>query len=147
MSDEVPQLELLTDASEHWYRQAQPDAVVDRGQVNFLAFRLTPRDAGKLSGARCRKQTAQGAYDEHVARGRRSKGTWALTVGEIADTGAAHGITLACYDDSAVPADPPPSTGHTYIDATAVDKAVYDLVRVAFAKRANDRGCVYAPPE
>lgn len=134
------EIELDEDDSELWYRQAYPDVVNDRDQVSIGAFRLRSEDQERLSGARSAKQSAQGAYLEHVARGLASAGTWAVSAGEVRATG------VRCVDDSEVPGDCPKPTGHAYVDFRDIPEFRYKEIRLVFVAKANHRGAQYCPP-
>lgn len=135
------EIELNVDDDELWYRQAYPDVVSDRDQVSIGAFRLRSEDQSRLSGARSAKQSAEGAYLEHVGRGLASAGTWAVSVGEVRASG------VRCVDDSAVSGDCPQPQGHTYVDFRDTPSFRYREIRLLFVDKANRRGAQYRPPE
>lgn len=84
----------------------------EKDQPANVMFRWEERDAGKLSGARETKSTAERAYKHRTEIEKRSSaGTWgvpASVAGEIASQ---------FIDDSAnLPAPPDSPPGHTYLD-------------------------------
>lgn len=144
MSARQPELEdceqLLTDPEELYLRQVS-EKRVDRGEVMPQAFETASNDAGKLSGARSSKQSAEGAWREReTTRPGASAGTWAISVGEVAAAGS------RIVDDSDCP--PPPDlaewpTGHSYLDFRGLDKDQRKQLRIAMAEAATDRGCAF----
>lgn len=102
----------LDQIDEFYWRQCHP-TYLDGGVPSVQMFCESTGDNGKLSGARSEKASAQLAYEERLARGGQSAGTWGVTVSEIVTAG-----TRAVDDsvgDDALP------TGHTYIDYRHLD--------------------------
>ncbi len=73
---------LLVEPDELLYRQVHP-GFVDDGIPSAQAFAPTKKDEGKLSIARGKLTTAEGAYTHHTsALHLKSAGSWGLTVAE-----------------------------------------------------------------
>ena len=130
---------LLDNGDELWFRQAKRHWV-DEGRVDIHIFRTGSIDQGKLSGVRALTLSPEDAYKEHEkTKPGDSVGTWAVSVGE------AKTIGLRCIDDSACPSEPPPPTGHTYIDFRDIPKPDVRELREKLVLVANQRGCLYKP--
>lgn len=115
--------------TELWWRQCPPGpAFFDevKNQPSDVMFRWNDIDAGKLSGARATKSTAEEAYVHHVnVSKKQSKGTWGVPASTAAK------VSSQLLDDSLnLPAPPASPPGHTYLDmrkapsgSTMADKA------------------------
>lgn len=137
-SDGLPDLEqgelLLTDGVERLWRQVHPQ-FQNAGVVTSRAFAGGSDDPQRVSTAREARCTAADAMSDHLARGRRTVGTWAVTVGEV------DGVGRRAVDDSALPDVP---DDHAYIDLRGLDDRSERRVRRDLAAQANARGCVHA---
>lgn len=109
--------ELLTSTDELIWRNVNPDWVVD-GKVTSQAFRPTPKDDKKVSGAREAKVSAASHYTEFTGLGLKSAGVWAVTVNE-----AAKEAVPAIYDENSAKAPTPCPKGHTSLDFTSHSNA------------------------
>lgn len=93
---------LLVELDELLYRQVHP-GFVDDGIPSAQAFAPTKKDEGKLSIARGKLTTAEGAYTHHTsALHLKSAGSWGLTV---AETNGASYRPLASRSPEALPMD------------------------------------------
>ncbi|MET9313005.1 hypothetical protein ABZX12_14335 [Kribbella sp. NPDC003505] len=126
----------LDDTNEWLWRQVNP-SWIDEGRcttqafqpLSSLTFKPTPKDEGQLSTARNAKATAEVAYEEFIAQGYQSAGSWAVVVSEVHSTG------LRAVDDTESDTAPDPCpTGHTYIDFRIL-KSRGDIKRAASALR------------
>jgi hypothetical protein len=136
--------ELLDSPDELVFRHCAPgnfDEVT--GKPTAMIFRATDRDAGKLSGARQSKTTAQKA-SEHRTKvlNMASRGTWAVSVAQIETAGS------RAVDDSALlPIDPEPAPGHTYFDVRhQTTSRERDKFRSMMLIAANKRGRQHPAP-
>jgi hypothetical protein len=109
----------LTDDAELYWRQCSPcDYDEDTKQPTDRMFRATDADAGKMSGARSQKASAEAAFIHRTTVVKKpSKGTWGVSVKAVKDAGA------RVVDDTALqPAPPPvPPPGHSYVDVRHLD--------------------------
>jgi hypothetical protein len=133
--------ELLDDGNELYLRQVNPK-YWDGIQVSMQAFVTSAADEGKLSGARSRDQTPEGAYHDRLARGGYTAGTWAVTVDEVALE-----KSRVVDDTKCVPADADWPLGHCYMDQRMPDKPHRRKLRINLARRATQRQRLYPPPE
>ncbi|UFS93750.1 hypothetical protein [Nocardia huaxiensis] len=109
---------------------------IDNGQLSSLAFKPSPKDTGKLSGAREEKVTADKHYFEFTEElGLESAGVWAVTVGEAREQ------AVPCvYDaESSTKPDPCP-TGHTYLDFRSHSGGRVRKIASSLRKAAEERG-------
>lgn len=126
--------EVVVTGDELWWRQCPTGKIYyddEKGQPSNLMFRWTDADAGKLSGAREQKATAEQAY-RHRAEVEKvaSNGTWGVPASVAGEVGQ-------LIDDSAnLPAPPASPPGHTYLDLrhvangdSAADKRERERVR------------------
>jgi hypothetical protein len=107
--------EAVVTGGELWWRQCPAGpAFFDevKGQPTNVMFRWDERDAGKLSGARATKSTAEQAYKHRTEVEKRpSVGTWGVPAS------VASKVDSQFIDDSAtLPAPPDSPPGHTYLD-------------------------------
>lgn len=100
--------EQVPPSKEKYFRQCNPAYVEHDGVPSIKMFENSSKDAGKLSGARSQKVTAQQAYDERINSGGLTAGTWAVTTHQVESFGS------RVVDDSDELDDAP--TGHSYID-------------------------------
>jgi len=104
----------LKDKTEYYWRQCAPVDFDEETQLpTDRMFRATEADAGKMSGARSSKASAEAAYLHRTAVVKKpSKGTWGVTVEDV------QAVKSRVVDDTALqPAPPPiPPPGHSYID-------------------------------
>ena len=89
----------LTDAGELLLRQVHPTFVDEGGRITSQAFTPTGNHDGALSVARGSLVSAQEATEFHRTTGRKSEGTWAVTVGE------AHLQGTKCVEDPSGPSN------------------------------------------
>lgn len=129
---------VVGDPGEHLWRQFAPGHLEQDGvTLSAQAFRPQERDGRKLSVRRGSLTTAGQAYDEHVAGGRPSLGTLAVTV---ADAGS---LDLRVVDDSA--ADPPAPQGHAYVDFRPLTRRQATNAAEGLLRCAEGRGWKYQP--
>ncbi|MBB2923194.1 hypothetical protein [Cellulomonas cellasea] len=102
----------LDQQEEHYWRQCHP-SYLDGGVPSVQIFCESTGDNGKISGARSTKASAELAYEERLAGGGQTAGTWGVTVSEIITAGT------RAVDDSA--GDRALPTGHTYVDYRHLD--------------------------
>lgn len=102
----------LDSGDEFYWRQCHPN-YLDGGVPSVQVFSESTGDNGKISGARSSKASAQRAYEERLARGGQTVGSWGVTVSEIITAGT------RAVDDSA--GDHALPTGHTYVDYRHLD--------------------------
>jgi hypothetical protein len=116
----VPGEVQITDTAELLWRQCAPGHFDRRtGKPTADIFRPTDEDKGMMSVARKTKATAKGSYEHRtVTLGKRSEGTWAVSVGEVEAVGS------RAVDDTANQPNPPPAPapGHSYIDVRHLEE-------------------------
>lgn len=130
-SDEI----VLDNADELIWRNVHPSWIQD-GKVSSLAFKPSPKDTGRLSGARQDKVSAEKHYFEFTdALGLTSSGVWAITVGE------AQAQNVPCVYDAESSSKPDPCpTGHTYLDYRAQTGGRIRKIASALRRKAEERG-------
>ncbi|WP_434513157.1 hypothetical protein [Clavibacter nebraskensis] len=113
------------------------------GQPTDLMFRDTEADAGKMSGSRESKATAEESNKHRTeVLNKAVAGTWALSVQEIEE------VRARAVDDGALqPEGPPdPAPGHTYIDVRHLGERTRrerERFRSTLLIFANNRGRQY----
>lgn len=131
-----PHESVLTDPNELYFRQCPPSpAYIDDGVPTVQLFSESSGDNGQLSGARSSKVSAKESYEERIARGGLTAGTWAISVAE------AHHAGTRAVDDSSASAEKP--TGHTYLDyrhLASTNKNTRKAVRTRLHEFATSRG-------
>ncbi|BDZ42452.1 hypothetical protein GCM10025865_17510 [Paraoerskovia sediminicola] len=127
----------LDQLDEFYWRQCHPN-YLDGGVPSVQMFRESTGDNGKLSGARSEKASAQLAYEERLARGGNTAGTWGVSLSEITAAGT------RAVDDSVGDAALP--TGHTYLDYRHLDdKPSARAVRSRLHEAATSRPREWPP--
>lgn len=126
----------LDNADELIWRNVHP-SWIDSGKVTSQAFRPTPKDTGKLSGARQEKVTADKHFHEFTTElNLVSTGIWAISVGE------AQREHVRCVYDAESDSKPNPCpTGHTYLDYRVHTGGKIRKIASALRDRAEERGC------
>lgn len=123
----------LADAEELLYRQVHP-SWVQNGVPSSQAFKPTKKDAGMVSVTLGSKTSAEGAFNHHVqVLELKSAGTWAVTVGEVAEAG------LESYPQ---PLDDSPD--HGFIDFRERGRGEVERSAKILLARSRDRGCLYS---
>lgn len=142
LPDLRPCEELVEDENELYLRQVNPK-YWDGHEVSLQAFVTSNNDDGQLSGARSRDQTPEGAYNDRVARGGNTAGTWAVSVQEARTELSRVVDDIRC---------PPPANGewpqgHCYLDQRMPDRPHRRQLRINLARAATQRGRLYPPGE
>jgi hypothetical protein len=99
----------LDDAAELAFRQCPP-AFLQDGIPTTQLFHESTGDGGKLSAARSKKVSPKFAYEERLAAGGRTAGTYGVSVGEVLREGS------RVVDDSATPGSITKPTGHVFLE-------------------------------
>ncbi|MDR1152483.1 MAG: hypothetical protein LBK72_08435 [Bifidobacteriaceae bacterium] len=100
---------LVEDPLEIAFRQCPP-VFLDGGVPTTQLFYESTGDKGKLSAARSSLVSAQVAYEERLAAGGKTAGTYGVSVGEVLTAGS------RVVDDSAMTGPTGGPTGHVFID-------------------------------
>ncbi|AHH20822.1 hypothetical protein NONO_c60460 [Nocardia nova SH22a] len=133
----------LDDANELVWRNVNP-GFLDNGVLSSQAFRPTPKDKSKLSGARQAKVSAEKHFHEFTTElNLSSAGVWAVSVAE------ANAQDVRCvYDAEAAtrPPDPCPA-GHTYFDFQPHGTGARKRISRVLSDKAAARGCQHSRPE
>ncbi|WP_369024082.1 hypothetical protein [Nocardia cyriacigeorgica] len=131
----------LDDARELIWRNVNPNWV-DGGKLSSQAFRPTPKDVGKLSGAREGKVTADKHFHEFTNEfALASSGVWAVTVDE------ARRVEVRCVYDAESESKPEPCpTGHTYLDYRVHGNSKIRRIGSALRDFAEERGRQHPHP-
>ncbi len=141
LPDLEPCEELIEDEDEIYFRQVNPK-YFDGVEVSAQAFDTSSKDAGKLSGARSSEQTAEGAYNDRIAMGGPTLGTWGVDARDV------WAELSRLVDDSSCP--PPDERGwpqgHCYLDQRMPDRPHRRQMRINLARVATQKGRLH-PPE
>lgn len=131
----------LDDPDELHYRQCHPSFFVD-GQPSSQLYGDFEVDEGQLSGTRSKYIDAQDSYKNHVASGRESVGTWALSVSEVRYKEPLSRLVDDIASPLPVGVEARP-TGHTYLDQQHLSTKERQKLRRRLIKLANVRGCMF----
>lgn len=139
--DEVgPGEEILVERDELVWRNAHPEWIVNGG-LTSQAFRPTPKDRKKLSGARQGKVSAEDHFKEFTEDlGLASAGVWAVSVGEVQDE-----ELRSIYDENSPSAPNPCPKGHTSLDFTTVSSSKAKRIGGRLRERAEQRDLQHPP--
>jgi hypothetical protein len=133
----------LDNADELVWRNVNPK-FIESGVVSSQAFRPTPKDKRKMSGAREDKVSADKHFHEFTNDlGLESAGVWAVSVRE------ANAQDVRCvYDAESLnrPPDPCP-TGHTYFDFQPHGNSAQRRIGRILSDNAQQRGRKHPPPD
>ncbi len=133
----------LDNPEELVWRNVNP-GFIESGVVSSQAFRPTPKDQRKMSGARENKVSAEKHFHEFTNDlGRESAGVWAVSVGEA----NAQGVRCV-YDaeSSNRPPDPCPA-GHTYFDFQPHGNNAQRRIGRTLSENAQQRGRQHPLPD
>jgi len=130
---------LLRDDYEVLFRQIHPD-LFQHGVPSYAAFRPGPRDEGQLSVDRSTLTTANASYVLHtVGKGKKSAGTWGLTVGEFRTAGR------SCHSDPVeAEGDMPANPAHAVAIYNGLDKKDMKKIGLLLSELAIARGCLHS---
>lgn len=129
------------------YRQVHPNHISE-GSPTSVAFNPTPKDEEKLSVDDARMVTAEASWNHFTGNlGFQSGGTWAVSVGEVGESGSLELIQDPIVDPDAPSKENP---AHCVIDfnvpsSNGPPKTKGDRKRLAqrLAIHATNRGCLY----
>lgn len=125
----------ISDADELLYRQIHPTCAPD-GKVGSNGFDPhRTREPDKLSVARSTLTNPADAFATHIRQGKKSAGTWAVSVAECAAIG------LAVHSD---PTDEDPA--HAFISFAGFSKDKSKEVAQLLKAAAIKRGPLFLPP-
>jgi hypothetical protein len=131
----------LTDPDLLLFRQIHPAHYPD-GRISSGAFVPGPNHNSLLS-VRHESIGARRAYEEFVAAGIKSLGTWAVSVVEVESNPESDGISA--YLDELIDGRP---EAHVSIDFTpSPSRGATKRIARHLARRAESRGCQYRPGE
>ena len=127
--------ERLENGDELLFRQV-PRAFLREDRVTSQAFTPGRNDDRKLSVARGSKTTADATFDHHTrVCGRKSDGTWAVTVAECAS------LDLPARPDPlTAPPEPFADPAHAIIDYTGLSNGQVESKAQILAREATHRG-------
>lgn len=125
----------LHDPDEVLFRQTHP-VWIDEGRPVSRHFLPNSSDGGLLSSDRSSLTTPREAYEDYLAKARKTAGTWGVTVSEYGAEG------LACYSD---PVDD--NRAHAVIDFSSHDEKAHKGLSKKLYRKAIDRGCLYPKDE
>lgn len=128
----------VADLDEMYQRQCHPTFIASNGEPSSQLFKDFDE---KLSGTRNSVVNAVQSFDNYLAQGLPTVGTWAVTVGEVRFAGS------RIIDDvaSADAPDPCPQ-GHAYLDYRLVQTASRKRFRNALLIAARARGKLHPKP-
>ena len=132
----------LDAADELVWRNVNP-GFIDNGVISSQAFRPTPKDDSKLSGARQAKVAADKHFHEFTSDlGLASAGVWAVSVAEA----NAEGVRCVYDAESATRPPAPCPTGHTYFDFQTHGTSARKRISRKLTDNATARGRQHPAP-
>lgn len=130
--------ELLTDPSELYFRQCNPQFITNGQPTSQIFGNFPSTDFGRLSGARSSASTPESAYKFHTENlDQQSAGTWAVSVSEVISKQS------RIIDDTNSPTTRPPAPcppGHSYIDMRHLTNGERKRLRSHLVIAAKNRG-------